>query len=395
MRKTNRIRAGDGTDRTETYGYDEQYRLKSVDYGDGGTQSYLFDAMGNRTSKTDSVSGTEGYTFDAANRLLSKGGAAYTNDLNGNTLTGGGRVNSWDGQNRLVKCVSGANTSTYKYGSDGLRRQSTVNGVTTDSVLDNGMLVRERSGGVNKATYFVGARGPEYRRDDSTGAVRWYLYDGLGSSLGEVDPSGNVTSSRKFDVYGAVRGGSNPGGTSKQKFVGALGHTSEDETGLIYMRARYYDPATGRFVSEDPIGHGLNWFVYCSNNPINRVDKDGEVDGACVSIDANVDRSLLAEKVGIAALDRVLNVIFGAVLMLTLATYGVFMAKNKSIQDFEDAMRLGKLDPNDKEIRERFHDEITKRGLNFKQLVQAAKEFAKQLANEKGLDENGGEGGDE
>ena len=233
--------------------------------------------MGNRTSKTDSVAGTEGYTFDAANRLLSKGGAAYTNDLDGNTLTGGGRVNSWDGQNRLVKCVSGANTSTYKYGSDGLRRQSTINGVTTDTVLDNGMLVRERSGGVNKATYLVGARGPEYRRDDSTGAVRWYLYDGLGSSLGEVDPSGNVTSSRKFDVYGAVRGGVNSGGTSKQKFVGALGHTSEDETGLIYMRARYYDPATGRFQSEDPATSGMNWFIYCSNNPVNKIDPTGKV----------------------------------------------------------------------------------------------------------------------
>ena len=274
MKKTNRIRAGDGTDRTELYGYDEQYRLKTVDYGDGGTQSYAFDAMGNRTGKTDNGT-SEGYTFDNANRLLSKAGAAYTNDLDGNTLTGGGRVNSWDGQNRLVRCTKAGVTSDYVYSSDGFRRRVTVGGVTTDSVLDNGMLVRERSGGVNKATYLVGARGPEYRRDDSTGAVRWYLYDGLGSSLGEVDPSGNVTSSRKYDVYGAVRGGVNSGGTSKQKFVGALGHQSDDETGLVYMRARYYDPATGRFISQDSVGSGLNWFIYCSDNPINRMDASG------------------------------------------------------------------------------------------------------------------------
>jgi RHS repeat-associated protein len=89
----------------------------------------------------------------------------------------------------------------------------------------------------------------------------------LGSVLGEVDPSGTVTSSRKYDVYGAVRGGVNPTGTSKHKFVGALGHPSEGETGLVYMRARYYDPMIGRFASEDSSGHGINWYLYCHDNP--------------------------------------------------------------------------------------------------------------------------------
>ena len=59
--------------------------------------------------------------------------------------------------------------------------------------------------------------------------------------MGEVDPLGNLTSSPKYDVYGAVRAN---GGTasSKQGFVGGLGHCRDPETGLIYMRARYYDP---------------------------------------------------------------------------------------------------------------------------------------------------------
>ena len=105
------------------------------------------------------------------------------------------------------------------------------------------------------------AWGPEYRRDDTSGSVRWYL-DGLGSMLREVDPTGKVISSRKYDVTGAVRGGNNPGGTSSHKFVGRLGHPSEDNTGLIYMPARYYDPSVVRFVKEDTEGDGANWYSY-------------------------------------------------------------------------------------------------------------------------------------
>ncbi len=138
---------------------------------------YLFDAMSNRTSKTDvggGINGTEGYTFNAANMLLTRAGNSYTNDLAGNTLTGGGRTNTWDSQNRLTTCVNGANSSSFVYGPDGKRRQSTLNGTTTDFVLDNCMFVREKnhSTGVNVATYLIGGRGPVYRRDDVAGTIR-------------------------------------------------------------------------------------------------------------------------------------------------------------------------------------------------------------------------------
>ena len=89
QRLSNQISSLDGngnlTSRTELYGYDEQNRLKTVDYGDGQTQSYGFDAMGNRLSKSDSATGSESYAFNAANMLISRtvGGAAnaYTNDI--------------------------------------------------------------------------------------------------------------------------------------------------------------------------------------------------------------------------------------------------------------------------------------------------------------------------
>ncbi|MGI4791253.1 MAG: RHS repeat-associated core domain-containing protein [Janthinobacterium lividum] len=282
--------------RTETYTYDDLNRLSTVNYGDGETQSYGFDPMGNRLQKTDSSTGTTNSVFDAANRLTSTtgtGASTYTNDADGNTLTGGGRTNTWDSQNRLVSCAYNGSTTTNTYGADGLRRSSTVNGVTTYYVYDGQTLIREMqknptTGALfNTATYLTGPRGPEYRRDDTlqekdsqgntVSKTRWYVYDGLGSVVGELDPSGNMTSSPKYDVYGGVRSNSGTA-SSKMGFVGGLGHLSEANTGLIYMKARYYDPTLGRFASEDPDAKHKNWFVYCSNNPINRTDASGRSD---------------------------------------------------------------------------------------------------------------------
>lgn len=96
---------------------------------------------------------------------------------------------------------------------------------------------------------------------------------GLGSVVATVDPSGNVLDSRKYDVYGATRGGTASG--TAHRFVGALGHASDDETGLTYMRARYYDAATGRFVSQDPKKNGTNWFAYANGDPVDLFDPDG------------------------------------------------------------------------------------------------------------------------
>jgi RHS repeat-associated protein len=129
-------------------------------------------------------------------------------------------------------------------------------------------------------TFLHGARGPEYERTGN-GAALWYLYDGLGSVLGTVDGQGNVVNTRKYDVYGAVRG-STGGSGPKHKLVGSLGHPSEDETGLIYMRARYYDPETGRFIRQDISSPNIespqssNLFLYCENNPVNRIDRNGK-----------------------------------------------------------------------------------------------------------------------
>jgi len=171
------------------------------------------------------------------------------------------------------------------------------------------MFVRELQHGSSIATYLTGMRGPEYRRDDTPGGtVRWYVYDGLGSVVEEVDPSGNITASRKYDVYGSVRTATGTS-TSKHRFVGALGHPSEDETGLIYMGARYMDPMCGRFISEDPAQNGFNWFTYALNNPVSLVDPDGKAPITWSGLQAAINKlgnygfwlSLIGMGIGIVA----------------------------------------------------------------------------------------------
>ena len=72
--------------------------------------------MGNRLSKSDNVTGSESYAFDNANRLTVRNGSSYTNDADGNTLTGGGRTLTWDSQNRMVGCTNGGHTSVLAAG---------------------------------------------------------------------------------------------------------------------------------------------------------------------------------------------------------------------------------------------------------------------------------------
>jgi RHS repeat-associated protein len=213
--------------------------------------------------------------------LLTRGANTYTNDENGNQLTGGGRANTWDSQNRLRTCVTAQHTSAFTYAADGLRRQTVLDGqVTTQYTLDSSMVIRENTtGGENasQVTYLCGPRGPEYRRAGAgeDPQVTWYCYDGLGSVLAEVSSTGYITGARQMDVYGAPRA-TQGSPTSKHAFVGGLGHPTEDNTGLIYMRARWMDPVTGTFVSEDPAGHGVNWFVYCSSSPVSFTDTNGQ-----------------------------------------------------------------------------------------------------------------------
>ncbi|MBL8065834.1 MAG: RHS repeat-associated core domain-containing protein [Chthonomonadaceae bacterium] len=108
------------------------------------------------------------------------------------------------------------------------------------------------------------------------------LYDTHGNNVGSVNRHPDTVNhpnefqlgnERTYDAWGAIKTGSN---YPQQGYCASIGHRLDDESSLAYMRARYYEPSTGRFVSEDPAMDGSNWFAYCSNNPVNYLDFTGK-----------------------------------------------------------------------------------------------------------------------
>lgn len=115
----------------------------------------------------------------------------------------------------------------------------------------------------------------------STGTVTYVYTDPQGTPLAEADASGNITATFDYTPYGtyAPNGTSNPG--PDPNGPGYTGHVNDPETNLVYMQARYYDAATGHFLSTDLVNpdagntFNFNRYAYAYNNPVIRVDPDG------------------------------------------------------------------------------------------------------------------------
>jgi RHS repeat-associated protein len=149
----------------------------------------------------------------------------------------------------------------------------------------------------------------------------WFVYDGLGSCRALVKPNAQGTEAvlvarYDYDVYGAVRTQSGSS-SNKFKYVAGIGHPTDEETGLIYMRARYYDPQIGRFIGEDPSQEGANWFAYVNDDPANKVDKTGKTIDTAQDVQRAIwDVALLALAMALTPLARAVGTSF---LILALA----------------------------------------------------------------------------
>lgn len=232
---------------THAYTYDSLNRLTSATHPNADGETYSFDAAGNRA----------GGSYDAANRLLSNSTAGYGYDANGNRTIRRGASDAtgyqYDFENRLVamKLPSGEEVS-FKYDPLGRRVEKNVTGVITRYVYDREKILMEvNASGQRTARYTHGPNVDEpliVERDEA-----FHLHaDGQGNIVAVTDSSGATQRSYQYDSFGRVVSVT---GNVTNPFAFA-GREWDAETGLYYFRARYYDPETGTFLSQDPLDLG-------------------------------------------------------------------------------------------------------------------------------------------
>jgi len=261
---------------TTNYGYDPIYQLLSATQGSTTTESYTYDAVGNRLSSL----GVASYTNNTSNELTATSNASYGYDLNGNALTKtvGSNTTSyaWDYENRLtsVTLPAGGGTASFKYDPFGRRIYKSSSAATSVYAYDGDNLIEEtNASGAVVARYSQGLNIDEPLAMLRSSATSFYQADGLGSVTSLSNAAGALAQTYTFDSFGNQTAAS---GSLTNPFQ-YTGRESDSETGLYYYRARYYDPQAGRFTSEDPIqfAGGANFYAYVDNNPNLFIDPSG------------------------------------------------------------------------------------------------------------------------
>jgi RHS repeat-associated protein len=223
--------------------------------GNGSILNYGFDPSGSLTTTPTGGSAT----YDKAGELTSQGAISYAYTADGQRLTakqGSTTIASgtWNGAGSLTTYNnSAANMTAATYDGSGLRASATTtpsggSAVTQNFVWNSATAIPQLIMDSASAYIYGAGAAPAEQVNLSTGTVTYLIADLLGSVRGTVSSSGSLTSATSYDAWGNPR--SAGGLTATTPFGYAGGYT--DPTGFLYLIHRYYDAATGQFISVDP-----------------------------------------------------------------------------------------------------------------------------------------------
>jgi len=317
QRELNGATTADATQRTR-YVYDEADRLVEVQEPNR-TTTYALDAVGNRIAErvvdgngvvlSDSI-----LTYDERDQLTRRSDPAadvhvdQTWDANGNLATQNvdgqpPRIHTYDARDRLVSLTlpsspNGPATLRFAYHANGLRREKTDGVTTTRYQYDGQSLLAETNaiGNTLRQFHYSATQLVAQTQAGTTPIHRHVLLDALRSPIALLDPTGLVTARTSYDAFGEIRAQLSTNGTlttpnrdaanaelvsTDNQPVGFTGYIKDSESGLYYAKARYYNPATARFTTEDPEAGkdleppSLHRYLYAYANPTAHTDPTG------------------------------------------------------------------------------------------------------------------------
>jgi len=299
----------DWLSRTATYSYDNAGRLTGLTQLNGTVVSYTYDGanrltgLANRVSTGGSIIASYSFVLDGngnrtdvvqqgslplgieassisynynttRNRLVSAGSVSFGYDDEGQLASGYGTAYTFDDAHRLTAIGT---SYGFTYNGAGDRIRVVRNGTETRYVYDaSGNLIAEADANNVIQKYYIYGAGLLAMVTASNDLYCYHL-DATGNTVALTNSAGAIVNKYAYTPFGTLSGNSIENIYQPFKFVGQYGVMTEPN-GLYYMRARYYDPNVGRFISEDPIGFDsgdTNLYAYVKNNPIMGVDPDG------------------------------------------------------------------------------------------------------------------------
>lgn len=231
---------------TVTQAFDDANQLTGTTAGGNPVATFDYDALGQRSAQTSAANVVTDYDYDQAGRLI-----------------------GYDGPDHAG---SGSVTEGYAHDADGLRQTKITGTILRNHAYDlvGSGLPSVITDGPN--AYITGPDGLPIEQVLENGTVRYFHRDQLGSTTKLTNQAGNVVASYDYDAYG------NPVGTlpAVENPFGYAGQYTDANTGLQYLRARYYDPGTGQFLTRDPLESTTGQpYAYANNSPTNYTDPSG------------------------------------------------------------------------------------------------------------------------
>ena len=309
------------------YGYDDNGNIASATLN-GKWTGYTYDALGQLiqvNDHSDTRSGADGttwkYTYDLGGNILKKERFAYADtttpletvtyeygdanwrdkltavngstiryDAIGNPLSDGTWTYTWQNGRQLQKMQKSGVTAEFVYNADGLRVQKTVNGVATKYTLHGKNVVHMTSGADELHFFYDAQNRPAVVVYN--GVPYAYVKSLQGDIVAILDENGNTVVSYGYDAWGAPLWctGELAETLGKVQPFRYRGYVFDEETGLYYLKSRYFNSAICRFISSDVFfekinsANSQNIYTYCHNEPVVKYDKNGNASDSCITL---------------------------------------------------------------------------------------------------------------